>query len=276
MNNIHLCIEILIGLCFALAFFSCYVEPIQSKVEYLTKSILLERLKVSKSRYFNYDKLNAYIKGYGVSYMMSESINPVMFIIIKTLVGLGFAVLVMTQVQSILLAVVFFVIGFWIVDVLVRMNNRNDNDAMMLDISNVYDILKIQMKAGVYITDSLYFCYKDCKNKRLKDGFLELYLDIQSSNNIVEALRNFESKFNNINISTLCAVLEQSLVTGQSAEMLDNITKKIVSIQKLVNEQYKRKIENKFHRLTVFIVLGIFAVMLIVIQSDFTSALSQF
>lgn len=31
---------------------------------------------------------------------------------------------------------------------------------MMLDISNTYDVLKIQVRAGVYITDSIFFAIK--------------------------------------------------------------------------------------------------------------------
>lgn len=276
MFNLHYLIEALIAVCFLLTFVACYVEPIQENVKAVAKSILLHSMQVSKSSYFNYERLEMFIKEYGVAYMMYESINPVMYIIIKILIGIFLAVLVMTQVSSVLLFVITFSFGFFLVDILVRRNNDSDNKDMMADIANTYDVLKIQMRAGVFITDAIYFCYQNCSNKRLKDGFLGLYLDIKSSNNVVEALRNFNSKFKNNNISTLCAVLEQSLATGQSADILDNITKKNVDIQKLLNEQYRRKIEGKYHKLGILIVLGMFAVIFYMASIGMTDAISNF
>lgn len=147
---------------------------------------------------------------------------------------------------------------------------------MMLDISNTYDVLKIQVRAGVYITDSIFFCYQNCSNKRLKDALLAAYLDIKTDGNIEQALEKLNAKFNNRQISTLCAILEQSLTSGQSAEILDNITKKNVDVQKLINQQYRRKIEKIYNTLGILIVIGLFAVVFYIAGVTLKSVLLQF
>lgn len=273
---LSLIINILIGACFVLTFLACYIEPIQAKVKSVTTSILLERMKISKSPYFNYDRLDMFINEYGVSYMLSESINPVSYIIIKLVVGVLAGALVFSGTSNVVMFFLFFALGFLGVDLLVKLNNKRDNEEMLLDISNIYDVLKLQLEAGVFITDSINSCYKNCKNKRLKDGLLMLYIDIRANSNIVESLRKFNARFNNTNISTLCAVLEQSLVTGQVVDVLENVSKENVSIQKLYNVQYKRKIEGQYHKLGIGIVLGVLAVLLMIMGMEFVSILMQF
>lgn len=269
-------INALIALCGVLTFLACYVEPIQDKVKSVTTSILLDRMRVSKSRYFNYDRMAMYIKSNGVDYMLSESINPVSFIILKSVVGVLLGVFVLSETSNIVACVVAFVVGFWGVDYCVKKNNENDNKNMLMDIASIYDILKIQMGAGVFVTDSIYFCYKNCRNKRLKDGLLQLYIDILSTSNIVESLRKFDAKFQNKNISTLCAVLEQYTITGQAIKTLDNISKKNTMVQTLVNEQYKKTLEGKYHALIVLLAIGIFGVIFVVILGDVSNMVMNF
>lgn len=269
-------VGILIVMCGILTFLACYDTPLQTTVKSVTTSILLDRMKASKSRYFNYDRLDMFIKSHGVAYMMSESINPVSYIVIKIICGVALGSLIFVETGNIVLLLVCLLVGFFGVDSLVRKKNDADNEKMLSDISNIYDNLKTQLNAGVFITDSIYSCYKSCKNKRLKDGLLLLYLDIQSSSNINEALRRFDARFKNTNLSTLCAVLEQYLITGQAVIVLDNISKKNTAVQRVINEQYKKKINTKFNVLSIMVVLGMFAVIFLMINAEFTNALSQF
>ena len=247
MTVLNSMITFLIVVSGVLTFLACYIEPIQNTVKEATESILLYRLQAAKGRYFNYDRIATFIEENGVAYMLSNSINPVMYIVFKGLVGIVFGTLIgvsieLPIIQKIAVFILCFVIGFFGIDVIVKNNNENANQKMMLDISNTYDVLKIQVRAGVYITDSIFFCYQNCSNKRLKDALLAAYLDIKTDGNIEQALEKLNAKFNNRQISTLCAILEQSLTSGQSAEILDNITKKNVDVQKLINQQYRRKI----------------------------------
>ncbi len=275
MVGLHYFIAGLTAVCFLLTFVSCYRAASKKNLA-AAEEILLHNMQASKGRYFNYGRLELFLKEYGVAYMLYESINPVMYIIIKIITGILLAVLVMFQMPEAVLCGAAFLFGFFFLDILVRLNNDSDNKAMMSDIANTYDILKIQMRAGVFITDAIFFCYQNCSNRRLKDGFLGLYLDIKSNQDVPGALRNFNSRFKNSHISTLCAVLEQSLVTGQSADILDNLTKKNVDIQKLLNAQYRRKIQGIYHKLGMFIIIGMLAVILYMAGINLTDAISNF
>lgn len=276
IRNIHIIANIFILVCFCLVFLACYIEPIQTEISSVTKSFLLKRLKASKSKYFNYDRLSIFIKEYGVQYIFNESVDPVIFIFIKIIAGTLAGAAVINFIPNIFLVMAAFIAGFFLVDLIVKMNNKQDNDNMMKDIANVYDIMKAHTKANIYIADSVLYCYQICENKRLKDAFNVLYNDMLMSGNITQSLWNFNSKFRNPMIDTLCAILEQSLETGRSAEMLDNITKKMLDVQKLLNERYKNKKENKFHFLSILLVLGLFGIIVFAIGSDFANVLSEF
>lgn len=281
MTVLNSMITFLIVVSGVLTFLACYIESIQNTVKEATESILLYRLQAAKGRYFNYDRIATFIEENGVAYMLSNSINPVMYIVFKGLVGIVFGTLIgvsieLPIIQKIAVFILCFVIGFFGIDVIVKNNNENANQKMMLDISNTYDVLKIQVRAGVYITDSIFFCYQNCSNKRLKDALLAAYLDIKTDGNIERALEKLNAKFNNRQISTLCAILEQSLTSGQSAEILDNITKKNVDVQKLINQQYRRKIEKIYNTLGILIVIGLFAVVFYIAGVTLKSVLLQF
>ncbi len=71
-------------------------------------------------------------------------------------------------------APVLFAAGLFVPVMLAVMSNRADNDAMMSDIESMYDIIRIQARAGVFIQDSLMDCYMLCTNRRLKAALLEL------------------------------------------------------------------------------------------------------
>lgn len=276
MDRLQIVIKLLIGLCFVLTFLACYIEPIQSNVKAVTTSILLKKMEVSQSKYFNYERLSMYIKANGVSYLLSDSINPVSYIITKLVASALVGGLMLAETKNVLAFVLFFVATFYIFDYLVEKNNESDNKKMLTDITNIYDVLKIQLKAGVFITDSIYFCYKNCRNKRIKDGLFLLYVDMKTSSNISEALRRFDLRFKNTNISTLCAVLEQSLVTGQVEKVLENISKKNVILQRLDNKQRKKALEDKFHLLSFLSVVGIFAGLFMVMWREFYNMILQF
>lgn len=276
IKNIHIIINTFAIICFGLTFLACYIEPIQSEISSVTKSLLLKKLKASKSKYFNYERLEIFIKENGVQYVFNESIDPVIFIIVKILTGIFVGFISVNLISNMLLIIIGFTAGFFGVDLIVRLNNKQDNDNMMKDIANVYDVMKAHTKANIYIADSILYCYQVCENKRLKDAFNVLYNDMLMSGNITESLRAFNGKFKNPMIDTLCAILEQSLETGRSAEMLDNITKKMLDVQKLLNERYKNKKENKFHFLSILLVLGLFGIIVFAIGSDFANVLSEF
>ena len=100
--------------------------------------------------------------------------------------------------------------------------NAKDNERMLPELKLVYHALEIQIRAGVYMMDSLAECYGSVQEKRLRSALLELAGDIVMKADVYEALDKFQSKFDNRYVDSLCITILQALESGQAVELLWN------------------------------------------------------
>lgn len=151
-------------------------------------------LKKSKLNYFNFHSIQKFLKTRGAVYMFVEMATPVTFLLVKLL---AFLLLFMVGISfdSIPAGLILGVIGFFMPDILLNVSNSMDNDTMLSDIKCIYDTLRIQTKAGVFLSASLCECYLAVKNRRLKSALLELTNDISTRREIDDALERFNEKF---------------------------------------------------------------------------------
>lgn len=236
---------IMLFIIFAAAYLVDYMvknEIIQkqySKMQGQGKQFLTENMKRAKGKSFNYDYMDAFINKYGVNFMI-KGITPVGYVALK-LVASVFVMLV-TMHENVVLGLAFGPACYYILDFIFIESNKSDNKLMLEDIKNVYDTLRIQIKAGVYITSVLTDCYLVVKNKRLKKAFLELTSDIAAKNDLEESLDRFTYKFDNQYIDNLATVIKQSMTTGQAGKMFDDIKGQINDIENAMVEAEKQRI----------------------------------
>ena len=157
MTVLNSMITFLIVVSGVLTFLACYIEPIQNTVKEATESILLYRLQAAKGRYFNYDRIATFIEENGVAYMLSNSINPVMYIVFKGLVGIVFGTLIgvsieLPIIQKIAVFILCFVIGFFGIDVIVK--NNNEKSISLFDIIKHLPAMK-RIQNIPYISEKL-------------------------------------------------------------------------------------------------------------------------
>lgn len=181
-----------------------------------------------------YRKMQIYLSKKGVNYMMKRTVDPIEFIGVKLLVG-TVAGMIAFLIGGVLAMITLFIIGYYIPNLIIYLSNRSDNKAMLLDIKEIYEILKLKTESGLFITDSLLQCFKVAQNSRLKAGLLELASEIKAKNNISEALQNFELKFDNKYINSFAGVIRQGLETGDTLSSIENISKQLVSVQKAMD-----------------------------------------
>ena len=124
-------------------------------------------LKKSKLNYFNFHSIQKFLKTRGAVYMFGEMATPVTFLLVKLL---AFLLLFMVGISfnSVPAGLILGVIGFFMPDILLNVSNSIDNDTMLSDVKCIYDTLRIQTKAGVFLSASLCECYLAVKNRRLK------------------------------------------------------------------------------------------------------------
>lgn len=233
---------------FAVAYLVDYMvknEIIQkqySKMQGQGKQFLTENMKRAKGKSFNYDYMDAFINKYGVNFMI-KGITPVGYVALKLVASVF--VMIVTMHENVVLGLAFGPACYFILDFIFIESNKSDNKMMLEDIKNVYDTLRIQIKAGVYITSVLTDCYLVVKNKRLKKAFLELTSDIAAKNDLEDSLDRFTYKFDNQYIDNLATVIKQSMTTGQAGKMFDDIKGQINDIENAMVEAEKQRINTQ-------------------------------
>lgn len=216
-------------------------------------------LKKSKLNYFQYDSIETFLNTKGAVYMFGTIANPVIYMLIKTL---AFLLLFMTGVSigGFALAFLLGITGFFLPDVLLTVSNSADNDAMLGDIKCIYDTLRIQTKAGVFLSASLSECYLAVRNRRLKSALLELTNDISTRRDIDDALERFNEKFDCGQIDIFCIVIRQSMESGRSVKLLEDLSLQMNDLQHAINMKEKEALDRKVQVIELLIFIGLLAV----------------
>lgn len=220
-----------------------------------------------------------WLRQMGVSYMLGRDISVYFFYSIKFVSSILLAIVVISLFRGagfMSVCVVLTVtlgIGYIIPDLILIMSNESDNSIMLNDIRLIYDTLKIQSKSGVYITDILSECQLLVQMPRLKKALMELTNEIYTKHNLSSGLKIFNSKFKNIYIDMLVMTIEQSVQSGQSVQMFQDIAQQIHDVEQALYEKEKRRAENKMliYQLAVY-----FAILLIVVYAMFSQLISAF
>lgn len=216
-------------------------------------------LKKSKLNYFNFHSIQKFLKTRGAVYMFGEMATPVTFLLVKLL---AFLLLFMVGISfdSIPAGLILGVLGFFMPDILLNISNSMDNDTMLSDIKCIYDTLRIQTKAGVFLSASLCECYLAVKNRRLKSALLELTNDISTRREIDDALERFNEKFDFGQIDIFCIVIRQSMESGRSIKVLEDLSMQMNDLQRAINMKEKEALDRKVQVIELMLFIGLLAV----------------
>ena len=216
-------------------------------------------LKKSKLNYFNFQSIQKFLKTRGAVYMFGEMATPVTFLLVKLL---AFLLLFMVGISfdSIPAGLILGVLGFFMPDILLNVSNSMDNDTMLSDIKCIYDTLRIQTKAGVFLSASLCECYLAVKNRRLKSALLELTNDISTRREIDDALERFNEKFDFGQIDIFCIVIRQSMESGRSIKVLEDLSMQMNDLQRAINMKEKEALDRKVQVIELMLFIGLLAV----------------
>ena len=216
-------------------------------------------LKKSKLNYFNFHSIQKFLKTRGAVYMFGEMATPVTFLMVKLL---AFLLLFMVGISfnSVPAGLLLGVLGFFMPDILLNVSNSMDNDTMLSDIKCIYDTLRIQTKAGVFLSASLCECYLAVKNRRLKSALLELTNDISTRREIDDALERFNEKFDFGQIDIFCIVIRQSMESGRSVKVLEDLSLQMNDLQRAINMKEKEALDRKVQVIELMLFIGLLAV----------------
>lgn len=218
-----------------------------------------------------YDRMSSWLLRNGATYHFGQWIDPIWFLVLQILVtAAGFVAGNLLGPHIGLLAGCAM---FALIPSLVLVMNRSDNLKMLPELKYMYHALEIQTRAGVYVTDSLAEIYGGVQEKRLKEALLELAGDLVMRADLGEALEKFRSKFDNRYIDSLCIIILQSLESGQSVDLLGDLSEQIKDMETAVMGRKKDALDRSvtFYQLGILVaVMGL--VLYVCVSQMFSSA----
>lgn len=210
-------------------------------------------LKETKSGLFNYEETQRFLSANGAAYHFGKWIDPIKYLVLRFLVAAAFFILGISYHP--MLGVICMVLGFIAPHIMIIYLNNQDNVKMVSKIQTLYNLLQVQIKSGIYVTDAITESYKSFEKGRLRDALKELSIELYLKGSFETAIDNFNAKFNNTAIEALCIILKQAQESGKAAELLQDMHKQMDDMRYAM--QLKRK--EKLERVVTFCQLGILA-----------------
>lgn len=205
--------------------------------------------------------LARFIKSHGANYLLGISVSPVVFVLFSLFSGVFFLLIALFLFQVNLLKGFFFgAFGILVPALILVISNEADNDAMLVDIKNIFEFLKIQLHAGVYVVDALENCMDHVKNKRLHGAMKNLLNDIFLSKNLNSALDEFGAQFSNHHMDILVIILKQSMESGYSVNNLDNAFEEVLDVERAINIRMENSVERNVQILQVLFMAAMIAI----------------
>lgn len=220
-----------------------------------------------------------WLRQMGVTYMMGRDLSVYRFILIRfalallmCVAGLGIAK-DMNRIIACVLVVILTYLGSVLPVFFLKISNDMDNGLMLEDIRVIYDTLKIQSKSGVFITEILSECYLLVSNPRLKNALRELANEIYTKHDLRAGLHMFNSKFKNSYIDMMVLTIEQSVQSGQTVKMFQDVAQQIQQVEQALYQKEKKRAENRMlaYQLAVY-----FAILMIVVYAMFSQLIKAF
>lgn len=160
------------------------------------------------------------------------------------------------------LTIVVAVIGWFFLDIFLRVTNKSSNDEMMPDIMEMSRSVLYAKRGGQYIADALKDAVIVVENKRLKTALMQLRNDMDSGRSLDECLQEMEMSFSNGEISSFCTVIKSLQTTGQVDEALRTLENNIEREQISVNKRRCLILEHKTMLYVILIAMDILAMIL--------------
>ena len=171
---------------------------------------------------------------------------------------------------------VLVLFGYFLPDIMLHYQNDASNKDMMSDIMEMSRSVLYSNRGGQYITKSISDAMLVVENERLKIALLKLKYNIDSQKSLSEAIDEFESHFDNAEISAFCTVIRSLQETGQVNDALHTLRTNIEREQLSVNKRRCQKLESKTQMNCMLVFVGIILCLIYILFVFVASVVSGF
>ena len=142
---------------------------------------------------------------YMYKFLMAAALGMIAFFVICGILDLAVGKL---------LTAVAAVLGWMLLDLTLRLQNKSSNDEMMPDIMEMSRSVLYGKRGGQYIADALKDAVIVVENKRLKTALMKLRNELDAGKSLDVCLDDLEMSFSNGEISSFCTVIKSLQSTG--------------------------------------------------------------
>ena len=179
------------------------------------------------------------------------NLNAVTYYIAKILLASIFFLSASFNYNSVLLSIIFQIIGYFLIDMYIFINKKTRESAICEDLLNVTNSISLQLSANIPLKDSLKRQFEICKNKDFKKAMLEFSTNYELSElSIEKSLKILQDKFDITEINMFCNALSEYNKVGDITEVLENLTE-------ILKTKYIEKLKETTKKKIVYITLGV-------------------
>lgn len=209
------------------------------------------------------------LKKMGAGVLLKDQMTVSQWYMFKALMATAFGMIVFFIVSGVMnspvgkpLTVIAAVVGWFFLDLFLRLQNKSSNDEMMPVIMEMSRSVLYGKRGGQYIADALKDSVIVVENKRLKTALMKLRNELDSGRSLDSCLDELEMSFSNGEISSFCTVIKSLQSTGQVDEALRTLENNIEREQVSVNKKRCIMLEHKPMMYVIFIAMDILAMIL--------------
>lgn len=237
------------------------------------KTIFFSELIKEKSTVI-LEKTEGKLEKTGMKFLFGDGFGARHFLLLKVLAAALCALLAARF--GFLLCIPAAVLGYEMPDIFAEISNEADNREMLEDIRTLYDTVRIQARAGVFVTVSVMDCYFIVAHPRLKAALLEFNNRILAKNSLTEAIEGLEARFDNRHIDSFCIVLRQAMVSGRSVQILTDLSNQMTDVEHALRLRKKEKLDRQIQILELLLFTGLLAVCIYAIAVEMIGAVMKF
>lgn len=194
---------------------------------------------------FDFNKIHDMLLQNGILFRAPWLDNPANYLALKFISGILLGVLMGLLVP--ILSLVGFALGYVLPNFVVKIINSQDNKKMQKDIQLIYNLILIQSKSHVSLTDALVDCVDmiDPEDKRLVHNLKVLKENLIGNKSFKEAIKIFNAAFDNQYIDSLCLTLIQAEESGLASDLLKDMNAQVQHFSVLRLNAKKEEMDTK-------------------------------
>lgn len=224
----------------------------KTNIIYLTKQKVIK--KYSHEDMFK-NKIQRYTK-MGVLDKYPKLANPIYYFFVHFGLALAFGI-AFSVIFNYYMMFVGFVVGYIFLDVIFEIENKSQNEEISKNIMRMYESMYVQLSGGQYIANSVIATRRVVTNERLLKAINEFEKDIKVDNkSTVQAIANFENKFDNTDVLTFCVMVRQNEESGKVMDLLKDLLEQIKDKQNLAFDKKKEQMDIKL-TLVMLLIFGV-------------------